>query len=32
MTGNRNANKKEEINEGEMQIASVFRKNTSNNN
>jgi len=26
MTGHRNANKKEEINEGEMQIASVSRK------
>ena len=27
MTGNWNANKKEEINEGEMQTANVFRKN-----
>jgi len=26
MTGNRNANKKEEINEGEMQIESVSKK------
>jgi len=31
MTGNRNANKKEEINEGEMQIASVPRKKITNN-
>jgi len=31
MTGNRNANKKEEINEGEMQIASVSRKKIINN-
>ena len=30
MTGNRNANKKE-INEGEMQIASVSRKKIINN-
>jgi len=30
MTGNRNANKKEEINEGEMQIASVSRKKITN--
>jgi len=26
MTGNRNANKKEEINEWKMQLASVIRK------
>jgi len=32
MTGNRNANKKEEINEGEMQIESVSRKKITNNN
>jgi len=31
MTGNRNA-KKEEINEGEMQIASVSRKKIADNN
>jgi len=30
MTGNRNANKKEEINEGEMQIESVSRKKIIN--
>jgi len=32
MTGNRNANKKEEINEGVMQIASASRKKIANNN
>jgi len=32
MTGNRNANKKEEINEVEMQLASVTRKKITNNN
>jgi len=32
MTGNRNANKKEEINESEMQLASVTRKKITNNN
>jgi len=31
MTENRNANKKEEISEGEMEIASVSRKKISNN-
>jgi len=31
MTGNRNANKKQEINEGEMQIASVSKKKITNN-
>jgi len=31
MTGNRNANKKEEISEGEMQIARVPRKKITNN-
>jgi len=31
MTGNRNANKKEAINEGEMQIASVPAKKITNN-
>jgi len=30
MTGNWNANKKENINEGGMQIASVSRKNITN--
>jgi len=30
MTGNRNANKKKEINEVEMQIASVSRKKITN--
>jgi len=32
MTGSRNAIKKEEINEGKMQIASVTRKKITNNN
>jgi len=32
MTGNRNANKKEEINEGEMQLANVTRKKFTNDN
>jgi len=32
VTGNRNANKKEEINEGEMQLASVTRKKVTNKN
>jgi len=31
MTGNRNVNKKEDINEGEMQLASVTRKKITNN-
>ena len=30
MTSNWNANKKEEINEGEMQLASVTRKKITN--
>jgi len=32
MTRNRNANKKEEINEGVMQLASFPRKKITNNN
>jgi len=32
MTEYRNANNKEEINEGEMQIANVSRKKINNNN
>jgi len=31
MTGNRNANKKEAINEGKMQIANVVGKKITNN-
>jgi len=31
MTGNRNVNKKEDINDGEMQLASVTRKKIIDN-